>query len=439
MRNEGHPVLWYFLLYLGSSIVDTPLILPIVSVTIAFAAAAVFLFRSPFPLWLQALFVLSPLPLYDYSVMARNYGISMLLFFAAAALYRERDRHGLWLAFVLALLANTNVHSAILVGFITVLWAWDMVTRRKAGYVALAIIVAGLALCAWVSMPGRDSIVTDVYSTEFTDMAGAARVAALDPSETFSDILPPWLPSWARGALLYLAVVGLIFRSVPFVLAAWAAFVGLGIFFIVAYPGFLRHQGVFLIFLLFLYWLAMESSDAADPPVPWRIWLFRVGLYGALPLLIVGNVFNYRPIYRDLTLEMTSNKAFGAFLEQSETYRNAIIVAEPAYFVESLPYYATNAIYLPREHRFGTRVSFGSESDAELSLGKLVSEAHALKEREGRPVLIVLGGGGKDRAYGEWSFTWTVEGPDEVDRRLVPVTDFHAALSDENYDVFAVK
>ena len=95
IRNEGHPALWYLLLYLCKSIVDSPLVLPVLSITIAFAAVVLFLFRAPFPLWLRALFIFSALPLYEYSVMARNYGISMLLFFIAAALYRERDEHPL--------------------------------------------------------------------------------------------------------------------------------------------------------------------------------------------------------------------------------------------------------------------------------------------------------------------------------------------------------
>ena len=46
IRDDGHPVLWYLLLFLGTSIVDTPLVLPITSVLIAFAAVALFMRMS---------------------------------------------------------------------------------------------------------------------------------------------------------------------------------------------------------------------------------------------------------------------------------------------------------------------------------------------------------------------------------------------------------
>jgi len=128
-KYGGHPILWYLLLYIGKSIVDTPLVLPVISVIIAFAAVAVFMFFAPFPLWIRCLFIFSALPLYEYSVMARNYGISMLLLFVAAVLYRNRARHSMSLAFVLVLLANTNVHSAMLVCLIGALWAWDVVVE----------------------------------------------------------------------------------------------------------------------------------------------------------------------------------------------------------------------------------------------------------------------------------------------------------------------
>ena len=68
----------------------TVLVLKVLSILIAGAAMLLFIFRSPFPLPLKVLFVFSLLPLYEYAVMARNYGISMLLMFSFAALYPRR-------------------------------------------------------------------------------------------------------------------------------------------------------------------------------------------------------------------------------------------------------------------------------------------------------------------------------------------------------------
>jgi len=56
IQYDGHPILWFLLLYIGKSIVDTPVVLPATSIIIAFAAVAVFMFFSPFPFWMPVHF-----------------------------------------------------------------------------------------------------------------------------------------------------------------------------------------------------------------------------------------------------------------------------------------------------------------------------------------------------------------------------------------------
>jgi hypothetical protein len=53
IRYEGHPILWYLILYVGRSLDDTPLVLPMASIAIAAAAMAIFVLRAPFPLWME--------------------------------------------------------------------------------------------------------------------------------------------------------------------------------------------------------------------------------------------------------------------------------------------------------------------------------------------------------------------------------------------------
>ncbi|MCL5997222.1 MAG: hypothetical protein M1546_14380 [Chloroflexi bacterium] len=448
-RNEGHPVLWYLLLYVGKSIADTPLVLPITSIIVAFAAVAVFMFLSPFPPWIKGLFIFSALPLYEYSVMARNYGISMLLLFIAASLYRNKQKHWLPLSFVLALLANTNVHSAIFVCLIMVLWVWDAVTARKAApgqvlgwsfFIPLAVSATGIVLCALGTIPPQNNILTDVYSVTANDLAFALFGAIFRPDLSFSAMVPPV----AGTVLLYFAVFGLLHRP-NLLLPALGGQIALGVFFYVGYIGSYRHEGLFLSFILFLYWIALASWGTGTvtkqkPP------LFNIGLYGALFGLILVNIPKTSIALLDIRMDMSSSKAFGAFLNESEVYRDAIIVPEPDYLIESLPYYAHNTIYLPREHRFGTTVSWTTEANGVLSLGELVSAAHDIKVRYGRPVLIVLGHTGVDKHANGWikfsynkTFKWSLDEREEADRLMMPVSEFLSAMSDEKYRVYALK
>ncbi len=172
IRYEGHPALWYLIVYLGDSMLHSPLVLPIASITIAFAAVTLFLFRSPFPLWLKALFVFGGFPLYEYSVKVRNYGISMLLFFVAASLYRHRSRHWLPLAVALALLANTNVHSMSLACLLMAVWMWDERRDRRL-VLAAGIVGLGILLCVLVVTPPHDTVLTRFYSRTPQDLGSA--------------------------------------------------------------------------------------------------------------------------------------------------------------------------------------------------------------------------------------------------------------------------
>ncbi len=218
-QYDGHPILWFLLLYIGKSIVNTPLILPVTSIVIALAAVSVFMFFAPFSLWFRCLFIFSALPFYEYSVMVRHYGLSMLLLFVSAVLYRNRAIYPLFLAFVLALLANTNVHSAILTCLIAALWIWDTVVEQRTAsvqgrglslYLPFAIVFAGVLLCVAFTIPRENSILTSVRSVSVRDIEHSLFEATLQPERTFSKIVPMVHPVF--GLILYLAAFGLLHR-----------------------------------------------------------------------------------------------------------------------------------------------------------------------------------------------------------------------------------
>jgi hypothetical protein len=57
LKAEGHPALWYIIIYIGWLLIKSPIILNITSLIIAIAAVIIFLFRSPFSFIQKALFI----------------------------------------------------------------------------------------------------------------------------------------------------------------------------------------------------------------------------------------------------------------------------------------------------------------------------------------------------------------------------------------------
>jgi hypothetical protein len=207
--------------------------------------------------------------------MARNFGISMLLLFVSAVLFQNRSKYPLLLAFILALLANTNVPSAILSCLIAALWAWDTVVEQSTAsvhvrgvslYLPFAIVFAGVLLCAAFTYPRENTILTSVHhSLSMRKLAHSLFDAALVPGQTFSQIVPRALPLSVASALLYFAVFGLLHRPNLF-LAALSSQIAFSVLFRVVSIGNDRHQGLFLVFILFLYWLFIESLKNGAMP-----------------------------------------------------------------------------------------------------------------------------------------------------------------------------
>jgi hypothetical protein len=442
IRYEAHPVLWYLVIFLGDSILQSPLVLPIASILTASAAVAVFMSRAPFAWWLRALFLFSAFPLYEYSVKVRNYGISMLFLFLAAALYRDRDRRWLALAVVLALLANTNAHSIPLAVLLLAVWVWDERGSKRvlmaAGIVGLGVVLSLIV----VSVP-RDTVLSRFYLRGPSDFAAAVVQSFIYPRTGFRTLFPSFIPWLVAHVVLYLAIFGLLRRPV-LVLAGLGGLIGLGTLFRVGVPGDYRHAGLFLCYLLVLYWIA---ADAGRSPAKLRFARVaqRVGT-AALTAMILASVYRSRAVPIDISHALSSSKALGRFLNSSPEGRQAILVPEPDYYLESLPYYADNPIYLSREGRFGRNASWSSANAQQLSLGDLMAEARRLKARYRRPVLVVLGHpglrtqpAGEARMFYRKRFTWDAAEREELERSFTPIAKFWDAYSDENYSVYAVK
>jgi hypothetical protein len=197
---------------------------------------------------------------------------------------------------------------------------------------------------------------------------------------------------------------------------------------------------------MFLYWVFIEASDKESLTRIQRR-LFNVSLYAAIVMLMLWNIFvTFILAQADINLERSSSKAFGEYLKESELYRDAIIVPEPDFLVESLPYYAPNPLYLVREHRFGTTISFTTAADYRLSLGELLEAARDIKLRYGQPVLIVLGhedvdqtsDGEKNYSYNR-IFSWDTSEFADFNKSTIFVTEFNSASTDENYQVYALR
>jgi len=453
LGNEGHPVLWYLILRIVFEVAHTPVTLMIVSICIAFTSITIFYRYAPFPIWQKFLFIWGVLPIYEYCVMARNYGISMLLFFLFATLYTQKKKRPFLLACVLVLISNTNVHSCILAGVLSVMWFFDDVVtdyhslnyRRTITLIcAFVFIGAGILFCIATTLPSQDTIVTNAFSLKVSQVTEAVCANIRHPGMHFRRVFP-YLNDSMRDVLMWSLAACLLIRP-HIAVSLSAGIVLLGTFFSIGYHGSLRHQGIFIVFMISLYWIVYQqiTVNAKGKLRRQFHFMYKASVYIVLSaIFILHIVISAHAIRVDISEERSSSRAFGKFLVKHSEYNDAIIMGEPDYILESLPYYVSNQIYIPRERRFGNAVKFTKAGRAKMSLSELLDIAQQIRESEKTPVIIAIGhldlsdqkAYKKSYSYNK-IFSWSDEELAVFRSQTIKIADFRNSVRDENYEIY---
>jgi hypothetical protein len=254
--------------------------------------------------------------------------------------------------------------------------------------------------------------------------------------------IPIWLTLW----LLYILLLKKPFILIIFFLSV----VGLGMFGALVYPFQLYHKGFFLLLIITALWLDdMEISEVRDYPAKLNELISFLLRYKGwfITLLFLSQAFiGIYALIKEGNTDLSSSKKVGAWLNDDYKLRQAIIIGEPEYLIESLPYYITNSIYKPRENRFGKTVSFTKGSKSEYSLNELLNTAIKLKLEFNKPILIFIGQ--KLHSGGPYNIYFLVPGTifhydrdsyERFNEETIKIKSFQGAKTDENYDVFLLK
>lgn len=418
--RDGHPPLWHLMLRAAYSVSGSYAVVSIVSLAAAAAAVALLMFRSPFGWPLLLLILLSRFALFDYSVLARNYGISMLLMFLFASLYEAHRRRGLVLGIVLFLLCMSNVHSVILVAGFLLFWLVDVLqeqgirrTPQTTTFVVnAAIAVLGVIACAAsVYPPVHDAATT---SWEHGNNPLLFLKVALSPGARFNEsIIVPvltlvsdlglgridtesGLTALVLSVLMFAATLGLL-RAPGAFLAACATLSGFSLLFILVYGASYRHEALWIVFLITMYWLQGQRQESFAPP---RLWprgrelelLTRIGWCAFIALLLLQAIEGLRASRAafDTAQPRSQSRNLADFVRSRPDLSDAIIMGDPDYLTEALPSYLDNRIYMPREGDFGHIAMFRREGRLSLSVGDLLADAQRLSETHDRPVVLLI-------------------------------------------------
>ena len=444
LRNEGHPILWYWILRVAYWIWPTPVVLQIVSILIALAAVWLFLKKAPFHLAVKLLFIFSILPLVVYSVSARNYGIGMLLFFLFADTYCKPQRNNLLLGAIIALLANTNFFAMMFSGFLLCTWSIEEFLKVKncrlffhRFTLPAALALFGIALALFTISMDADSSVAPPKEILSRDFFRPILDSARHPGFFFSQLMTAEPPM--RDLVLFALLAGLLVSPL-YAGSLYAALFVYNVFSSVIMNPSARHQGMALVLIVTIYWIVGKRLHAGKK----RNFLFLAAVYLVLaPLFFHQITLSQKAIKEDVQRELSSSAAFGKFINTNYQLRDAVILGDPDYILGALSYYIKNRIFYIHENRYAGYERFVKTPKKGLSLRDFLEAGERIRDTEHVPVVILLSHWNIPREKEYYSlhpfnrpfFTNTEEMLD-FSARTIKIAEFNHAVSNENFEVF---
>lgn len=382
--HSGTPGLWYFLQMPFAKAGFGYATQGILNLALMAGAALLLLTRAPLPLAAKVLLLFGFHLSFEYPVVARNYGLGIVLTFGLAALDARKNDRPLLYGLLLGALANVSAHFFVIATAFGLAWMWEFRPGQgrsaKVPWIGLVIGFVGCLAAVLQLRPRADGQFSPEVFMVFEPQRVLAAARGLVPQ-----VLPTWLlPLGVVGFGLSVLHVAVSVRALSFLLLSTA---GLTYIFVFKYSGGDRHYGLLLIVLVVALWLAEgEEQRGVQHPVfraagrlreRWRTPTYGV-LSLCLGITVLHSALLLWPV--ELTKSYSGAADMGRFLRQAKLDARPI-AAHGANVGESvLPYLRTRAFYYPAIESFGSHMRW----DRRYMEGTLVTQVEALARIERR-------------------------------------------------------
>ena len=316
IHHEGHPWLWYVILWIPSRFTRSVLVLKVVQGLVSTAVILFVALRSPFRRWEKVLVLSGYFFVFEYTVLSRMYGVLLLLFVLYLA---RRTRHPdapIMSAVLLGLMASADTIGIILSGALLVEYVYTLhlhgkpLFPRRIGVLALLVYGAMTVLAVWSAMPSAD-ISWRTTGKPFKDAKDLSHLYGAFLNYMILPFVPVksprshffWNPTLHLNVYVYtipmLIVIWLLFSAFRgecsvLLMLAMTVLAGtmLGHF---IYPGSERHFGI--VFLAFLAGAWVQRARAPSKLLPRPVYVLLAVSSLASVLALIGSW--YRPFSYD--------------------------------------------------------------------------------------------------------------------------------------------
>lgn len=295
---EGHPWLWYFILWFPSRLTHDPVAMKWAVAAFGTASILILGLLSPFTLKQRALILGSYFLVWEYTVMCRMYCVMLLLVLLYMVLRVRRPQAVVGCCLLLGLAANTDMTGVLLASALLIEYAYSSyfgataaerpaVIRRWLPGLLVFVALIGLSVASlWpskqISWQSSGHLGSEALKRHRIDASLGNMIAA--PWWPISPKFPHhfWETSVVEARWLYLLVPLVLFvywrafRRDRNLLLLMAVTLGLGILFAdVVYEGRVRHWGIAFVSLVAGLWLqGARARGTGERAAEWSGWVY---------------------------------------------------------------------------------------------------------------------------------------------------------------------
>jgi hypothetical protein len=414
-RYEGHPPLWYLVVYFFTRFSWNPDWMKVPNYLFAVASAALILSAARLRLWVRLGMAFSYYLLFEYGLIARNYMIGIVFLLAAAILMRRKDPKHAAIPILLSLAALTSLPALIVAMSLGLLYLWFIFQNIKdrtvtglaaalglKGLLGIAIFVISALIAAATIRPPADSSLFLESSVRPHGLIAKLTYSIHLFTQAYLPI-PQWSRSFWNSSLLHqlpfleqvlgvVLIVGFLcyFRDA----AVRTFFIALSAFELLqlAVSGRDTQRHIGWLFIVLVLALLLDRSSLVDSNDPresnqvaasstWRNALLAV----VLAAQVITGLF---AIAVSIKFPFSRSKEVAAYLRQQHLDQKPLAF-EPFYVGESvLAYLQRPSAYSPDEHREMSFVVWDKEEYFSRRPAPIPEEFHALARGGEAPVLI---------------------------------------------------
>jgi hypothetical protein len=366
LKYEGHTSLWYLILFPITRIFSSPTSMQYIHIFIATISIFILFKWSPFNLLQKTLLAFGYFLFYEYSIIARNYAVSILLIFVFCALFNKRKTYPLSLALVLFLLCHTNIFGIMFaLSFFFMICIEDFLKKKKDFYFKLpktylmAFIIILLAFITSITqiIPPSDSSFASAWNYDINFRKISAMIGRLVngyfPIPNFnvnswnSNIF--YLNEFSQIIGLTITVITVCIFSIFFISRPSVLFhyyfiiVSLLLFFLIKYDGSTRHHGFFFIGLISSLWIYSNCQNFRFSLILINLKEVRKKIINSLfnLLLIIQLFISIISISQEYKYPFSGGKETAEFLNNNNL-ANSQIIGHPTALTLSVLGYMKN-------------------------------------------------------------------------------------------------